>query len=59
MAARQQTTGAALSMSTSFGCSPDKRVIMSSAAFKAGAAGMILSRKYSEMKLTNLSGAAE
>ena len=29
------------------------------AAFRAGAPGVILSRKYSEMKLTNLSGAAD
>jgi len=29
------------------------------AAFKAGAPGVILSRKYSEMKLTNLSGAGD
>ena len=29
------------------------------AAFKAGAPGVILSRKYSEMKLANLSGAGE
>jgi hypothetical protein len=29
------------------------------AAFKAGAHGVILSRKYSEMKLANLSGAGE
>jgi hypothetical protein len=30
-----------------------------SAAFRAGAPGIILSRKYSEMKLTNLSGAGD
>jgi len=29
------------------------------AAFRAGAPGIILSRKYSEMKLTNLSGAGD
>lgn len=29
------------------------------AAFKAGAAGVVLSRKYSEMKLANLAGAGE
>jgi len=29
------------------------------AAFKAGAPGVILSRKYSEIKLANLSGAGE
>jgi hypothetical protein len=29
------------------------------AAFKAGAPGVVLSRKYAEMKLTNLAGAAE
>ena len=29
------------------------------AAFSAGAPGVILSRKYAEMKLTNLTGAAE
>ena len=30
-----------------------------SAAFRAGAHGVILSRKYSEMKLANLSGAGD
>jgi hypothetical protein len=29
------------------------------AAFRAGAPGVILSRKYSEMQLANLSGAGE
>ena len=29
------------------------------AAFKAGASGVVLSRKYSEMKLANLAGAGE
>lgn len=29
------------------------------AAFKAGAPGVVLSRKYAEMKLTNLAGAGE
>jgi hypothetical protein len=29
------------------------------AAFRAGAAGVVLSRKYAEMKLTNLGGAGE
>jgi hypothetical protein len=29
------------------------------AAFRAGAPGVILSRKYSEMKLANLSGAGD
>jgi hypothetical protein len=29
------------------------------AAFRAGAHGVILSRKYSEMRLANLSGAGE
>jgi hypothetical protein len=29
------------------------------AAFKAGAPGIVLSRKYAEMKLTNLAGAGE
>jgi len=29
------------------------------AAFKAGAPGVVLSRKYAEMKLTNLAGADE
>jgi hypothetical protein len=29
------------------------------AAFRAGASGVVLSRKYSEMKLANLAGAGE
>jgi hypothetical protein len=29
------------------------------AAFKAGAPGVVLSRKYAEMKLTNLTGAGD
>jgi hypothetical protein len=45
--------------STSSKCTPDgtKQVVL--AAFKGGADGVLLSRKYSEMKLANLSGAGE
>ena len=40
-------------------CTPEsvKEAVM--AAFRAGAPGVLLSRKYSEMRLANLSGAGE
>ncbi len=38
-------------------CTPQGTRDVVAAAFKAGAPGVILSRKYSEMKLANLSGA--
>jgi len=40
-------------------CTPQGTREAVAAAFKAGAPGVILSRKYSEMKLANLSGAGE
>jgi hypothetical protein len=40
-------------------CSPQSVKEAVSAAFRAGAPGVILSRKYSEMRLANLSGAGE
>ncbi len=40
-------------------CTPQGTKDAVAAAFKAGAPGVILSRKYSEMKLANLSGAGE
>ncbi len=40
-------------------CTPQGTRDAVAAAFKAGAPGVILSRKYSEMKLANLSGAGE
>jgi hypothetical protein len=38
-------------------CTPESVKAAVQAAFRAGAPGVILSRKYSEMKLANLSGA--
>jgi hypothetical protein len=40
-------------------CTPQSVKAAVSAAFRAGAPGVILSRKYSEMRLADLSGAGE
>lgn len=40
-------------------CTPQRVKASVTAAFRAGAHGVVLSRKYSEMKLANLSGAGE